>query len=97
MASEVETALVERYFRHLGSVRTDVVLGIGDDAAVLRAPPGMDLAMTTDSLVEGVHFHPGAAARSLGHRALAVNLSDLAAMGATPGWALLSLSLPAPR
>ena len=95
MAGEVETALIERYFRHLGSVRTDVVLGIGDDAALLRAPPGNDLAMTTDSLVEGVHFHPGAAPRSLGHRALAVNLSDLAAMGATPCWALLSLSLPA--
>ena len=95
MAGEVETTLIERYFRHLGSVRTDVVLGIGDDAALLRAPPGSDLAMTTDSLVEGVHFHPGAPPRSLGHRALAVNLSDLAAMGATPCWALLSLSLPA--
>jgi thiamine-monophosphate kinase len=95
MAGAVESALIGRYFRHLGSVRTDVVLGIGDDAALLRAPPGNELAMTTDSLVEGVHFHPGAAPRSLGHRALAVNLSDLAAMGATPCWALLSLSLPA--
>ena len=95
MAGEVETTLIERYFRHLGSVRTDVVLGIGDDAALLRAQPGNELAMTTDSLVEGVHFHPGAPPRSLGHRALAVNLSDLAAMGATPCWALLSLSLPA--
>jgi thiamine-monophosphate kinase len=95
MAGEVETTLIERYFRHLGSVRTDVVLGIGDDAALLRAPPGHELALTTDSLVEGVHFHPGAPPRSLGHRALAVNLSDLAAMGATPCWALLSLSLPA--
>ncbi len=92
---EVESALIERYFRHLGAVRTDVVLGIGDDAALLRVPPGHELVMTTDSLVEGVHFPPGAAPRSLGHRALAVNLSDLAAMGATPCWALLSLTLPA--
>ena len=95
MRSESESWLIERYFRHLGSVRADVVLGIGDDAALLRAAPGMDLAQTTDSLIEGVHFLPGAAARSLGHRALAVNLSDLAAMGATPCWALLSLTLPA--
>jgi len=89
-----EAAVIERFFRHLGAVRTDVVLGIGDDAALLRPPPGFDLAMTTDSLVEGVHFLPGNPPRSLGHRALAVNLSDLAAMGATPAWALLSLTLP---
>jgi thiamine-monophosphate kinase len=95
MSSDGETALIERYFRHLGSVRTDVILGIGDDAAVLRTTPGMDLVQTTDALVEGVHFHAGAPARSLGHRALAVNLSDLAAMGATPAWALLALTLPA--
>jgi len=89
-----EAAIIERFFRHLGAVRTDVVLGIGDDAALLRPPPGFDLALTTDSLVENVHFLPGSAPRSLGHRALAVNLSDLAAMGAQPGWALLSLALP---
>lgn len=90
-----EATIIEQFFRHLGAVRTDVVLGIGDDAALLRAPPGFDLAVTTDSLVEGVHFLPGSPPRSLGHRALAVNLSDLAAMGATPAWALLSLTLPA--
>jgi len=89
-----EQALIERYFWHLGAVRTDVVLGIGDDAALLRPAPGMDLVQTTDSLVENVHFLAGAAPRSLGFRALAVNLSDLAAMGATPSWALLSLTLP---
>jgi len=89
-----ETAIIERYFRHLGAVRGDVVLGIGDDAALLRPRPGCELVQTTDALVEGVHFLPGAAPRSLGHRALAVNLSDLAAMGADPGWALLSLTLP---
>ncbi len=90
-----EAAVIEKFFRHLGAVRTDVVLGIGDDAALLRPQAGFDLALTTDSLVENVHFLPGSPPRSLGHRALAVNLSDLAAMGATPAWALLSLTLPA--
>ena len=79
-----EQTVIERFFRHLGAVRTDVVLGIGDDAALLRTQVGYDLVQTTDALVEGVHFLPGSAPRSLGHRALAVNLSDLAAMGAEP-------------
>jgi thiamine-monophosphate kinase len=90
-----ETDLIERYFRHLGPHRSDVELGIGDDAALLRVPDGVELVLTTDALVEGAHFRPGAAAHSLGHRALAVNLSDIAAMGAQPAWALLSLNLPA--
>jgi thiamine-monophosphate kinase len=89
-----EAQIVERYFRPLGVARADVLLGIGDDAAVLAPPPGMALVMTTDSLVEGAHFLPGASPHSLGHRALAVNLSDCAAMGARPLWALLSLVLP---
>jgi thiamine-monophosphate kinase len=89
-----EATIIDTFFRHLGAVRTDVLLGIGDDAALLRAPPGLELALTTDSLVEQVHFLPGSAPRSIGHRALAVNLSDLAAMGAVPAWALLSLTLP---
>ncbi|HEV7431869.1 MAG TPA: thiamine-phosphate kinase [Steroidobacteraceae bacterium] len=92
--AEDEQTLIERYFRHLGAVRTDVVLGIGDDAALLRALPGHELVQTTDVLVEQVHFLPGSPPRSLGHRALAINLSDLAAMGASPAWALLSLTLP---
>jgi len=90
-----ESQLIERYFRELGASRPDTVLGIGDDAALLRVPGECELALTTDALVEGVHFLPGAPARALGHRALAVNLSDIAAMGATPAWALLSLNLPA--
>ena len=89
-----ESELIRRYFRSLGARRADVRLGIGDDAALLAVPAGSDLVMTTDALVEGVHFLPGAPARSLGHRALAVNLSDIAAMGATPSWMLLSLILP---
>jgi thiamine-monophosphate kinase len=91
-----EGAIIERYFRHLGAVRTDVVLGIGDDAALLRPQAGSELVLTTDTLVEQVHFLPGSPPGSLGHRALAVNLSDLAAMGARPAWALLSLTLPEP-
>ena len=89
-----ETQLIRRFFADLGVARSDVVLGIGDDAALLRVAAGRDLVLTTDALVEGVHFLAGASAHSLGHRALAVNLSDIAAMGATPSWALLALNLP---
>lgn len=89
-----ESQLIERYFRELGASREDIVLGIGDDAALLRVPGNCELVLTTDALIEGVHFLPGAPARALGHRALAVNLSDIAAMGASPSWALLALNLP---
>ncbi|HEX4051426.1 MAG TPA: thiamine-phosphate kinase [Steroidobacteraceae bacterium] len=89
-----ESELIRRFFSSLGARRSDVSLGIGDDAAVLAVSPGCELVMTTDALVEGVHFLPGAPPRSLGHRALAVNLSDIAAMGASPSWMLLSLILP---
>jgi thiamine-monophosphate kinase len=68
---------------------------VGDDCALLRPDAGLDLAVTSDMLVEGRHFRPDAEPRQLGHKALAVNLSDLAAMGATPRWATLALALPA--
>ena len=71
-----------------------VVLGIGDDAALLRMPAGHELVVTADTLNEGVHFPAGTAPADIGWKALAVNLSDLAAMGASPAWALLSLTLP---
>ncbi len=71
-----------------------VVLGIGDDAAVLQPDPEMQLVVTTDNLVEGRHFDARAGASDIGHLALAVNLSDLAAMGANPRWCLLALTLP---
>ena len=90
-----EFELIDRHFRALGAPRTDVVLGVGDDGAILRPPPAHDLIAVSDTLVEGVHFPVGSAPRSIGHRSLAVNLSDVAAMGATPAWALLSLTLPA--
>jgi thiamine-monophosphate kinase len=67
---------------------------VGDDCAVLRPNAGLELALTTDMLVEGRHFAREADARSLGHKSLAVNLSDLAAMGAAPRWALLAIGLP---
>lgn len=94
-----EFELIERYFRRPAAVqcarRGDVELGIGDDAALLSPPPGRVLVAALDALVEGRHFPPGVPAASIGHRALAVNLSDLAAMGAEPAWFLLSLTLPA--
>jgi thiamine-monophosphate kinase len=77
--------------------RGDVELGIGDDAALLRVPERMQLVAALDTMVEGRHFPAGSPPRSIGHRALAVNLSDLAAMGADPAWCLLSLTLPEAR
>ena len=72
-----------------------MVFGVGDDAALLRMPADAELAAAVDTIVDGRHFPAGSDARSIGHRALAVNLSDLAAMGATPAWATLALTLPA--
>jgi len=89
-----EFALIERYFRKSGATRADVRLGVGDDAALLECPAGSDLVAAIDTLVAGVHFPHGSAPASIGHRVLAVNLSDLAAMGAQPAWALLALTLP---
>ena len=89
-----EFELIERYFRDCGAPRPDVLAGIGDDAALLAVPSDMELVATTDTLVAGVHFPQGSPAASIGHRALAVNMSDLAAMGARPAWALLALTTP---
>jgi thiamine-monophosphate kinase len=89
-----ESVLIERFFRACGAQRGDVTLGIGDDAALLSFGAGNDLVAKTDTLVEGVHFPPRSPPASIGHRSLAVNLSDLAAMGARPSWALLALTLP---
>ena len=76
------------------ATRDDVVLGIGDDAALLQPPPGQQLVVAMDTLNAGVHFPEETAPADIGWKALAVNLSDLAAMGATPAWCTLSLSLP---
>ncbi|TLZ17224.1 MAG: thiamine-phosphate kinase [Gammaproteobacteria bacterium] len=89
-----EFELIERYFRDCGAARSDVIAGIGDDAALVAVPPDTELVVATDTLVAGVHFPEGSPAASIGHRALAVNLSDLAAMGARAAWALLALTIP---
>ena len=89
-----EFDLIERLRARAGT-RADVVLGIGDDAALLAVPAGEQLVVTADTLNAGVHFPADTAAFDIGWKALAVNLSDLAAMGATPRWITLSLSLPA--
>ena len=89
-----EFALIDRYFAAPRRQRPDVVLGIGDDCALLIPPVGQQVAATMDTLVAGVHFFANADPTGLGHKALAVNLSDLAAMGATPAWAMLALTLP---
>jgi thiamine-monophosphate kinase len=86
-----EFELIRRYFTHPAR---GVTLGVGDDAALLRVAPRNELAVSADMLVEGRHFYAGADPVRLGHKALAVNLSDLAAMGATPRWATLALALP---
>lgn len=90
-----EFELIERYLSRLGERRDDVILGVGDDAALVRPPAGVELALAADTLVEGVHFPPGLLPEDIGYRVLAVNLSDMAAMGAEPAWALLTLTLPA--
>jgi thiamine-monophosphate kinase len=88
-----EFDIIARYFaRH--RARSDVLLGIGDDAAVLAVPSERRLVTAIDTIVEGVHFPVATHAADIGYRALAVNLSDLAAMGAEPAWMQLSLSLP---
>ena len=93
MLSEFD--LIKTYFMRTPPADARIGLGIGDDCALLAPAPGTEMAVSTDMLVEGRHFFAGADANSLGHKALAVNLSDLAAMGATPVAFTLALSLPA--
>lgn len=79
---------------HFTRATPSALLGVGDDAALLQAGGGNVLAVSTDMLVSGTHFFPDADPFKLGHKALAVNLSDMAAMGATPRWATLAIALP---
>jgi len=92
--SGTEFDIIRRYFTRQSPNRHDVIAGIGDDAALLQVPAGMELVVCMDTLVEGVHFPSGTPAAAIGHKALAVNLSDLAAMGAEPAWATLAITLP---
>ena len=81
--------------RHFTRATPSAVLGVGDDCALVTPTPGRQLAITTDLLIEGRHFSPQDGPAGLGHKTAAVNLSDIAAMGATPRWATLQIALPA--
>ena len=93
MARAGEFELIERFTRPF-TRGEGVRVGIGDDAAVLRPPPGEELVVTVDAVVDGVHFGPRFTPEEIGWKSLAVNLSDLAAMGARPLWALVALATP---
>ena len=80
--------------KHFTRPTPGAVLGVGDDCALLAPTPGMQLAVSSDMLLEGRHFSPQDSPAGIGHKSLAVNLSDLAAMGATPRWATLAIALP---
>jgi len=89
-----EFEIIQHFFSKQATHRKDVIIGIGDDAALVSIPPNKQMVITTDTLVNDVHFPIDAHAFDIGYKALAVNLSDLAAMGATPAWLTLSLTLP---
>lgn len=88
-----EFSIIEQFFTAQSQPRQDVIVGVGDDCAVTKVPPNQALATTTDTLVSGVHFLPNTAPSDIAHKALAVNLSDLAAVGAVPAWISLALTL----
>lgn len=89
-----EFSLIEAYFSAVGKSRPDVILGVGDDAAIVAPSAGESLAISVDTLIEGVHFPVATEAYDIGWKSLAVNLSDMAAMGAKPKWVTLALTLP---
>lgn len=89
-----EFSLIQRYFSQGTAQRADVRLGVGDDAAILIPPQDHELVMSLDTLVSGVHFPADTSAADIAYKALAVNLSDMAAMGAIPAWMMLGLTLP---
>ncbi|WED21284.1 thiamine-phosphate kinase [Vibrio sp. JC009] len=89
-----EFSLIDRYFKNRQTQRRDVEFSLGDDCALVKPPENVRIAVSTDTLVEGTHFVPGANPAWVAHKALASNLSDLAAMGATPAWVSLALTLP---
>jgi thiamine-monophosphate kinase len=89
-----EFEIIERYFRQAAKQSKSVVCGIGDDAAVVELPPGQQLVVSTDTLVSGVHFFQDADPSDVGYKSLAVNMSDMAAMGADPLWVTMCLTLP---
>jgi len=89
-----EFELIKKYFTEQAVNRKDVSIGIGDDCAIVTPSERQNIAVTTDTLVAGVHFPHSTSAKAIGHKAIAVNLSDLAAMGAEPSWISLAITLP---
>ena len=89
-----EFELIKHFFTDQAVKRKDVLLGIGDDCAVVSSTENQDIVITTDTLVAGVHFPLATTAKAIGHKAVAVNLSDIAAMGAKPSWISLAITLP---
>jgi thiamine-monophosphate kinase len=89
-----EFELIKHFFTKQAVKRKDVELGIGDDCAVLAPIENQNIVVTTDTLVAGVHFPHQTDAKAIGHKAVAVNLSDIAAMGAKPSWLSLAITLP---
>ncbi|EPI5312405.1 thiamine-phosphate kinase [Proteus mirabilis] len=89
-----EFSLIKQYFTSQPVKRKDVSTGIGDDCAILTVPEKQQVAISTDTLVSGIHFLPTISPEDLAYKALAVNISDLASVGADPAWASLALTLP---
>lgn len=89
-----EFSLIERYCQDIGTSHSLTQIGVGDDAAVVRIPHGKELVVSVDSMVEAVHFFANTDPKLIAHKLVAVNLSDMAAMGAQPKWATLALTIP---
>lgn len=89
-----EFDIITHYFKAQTTHRPDVKIGIGDDAAVVKCPAGHELVITTDTLISGVHFPESTLPYDIGYKSLAVNLSDIAAMGGTPAFVTMALTLP---
>jgi len=89
-----EFGLIQKIFFSLTDQRDEIVVGIGDDAAIIQPPADKQLAVSVDTFVAGTHFFPDTPPAAIGHKALAVNLSDMAAMGAQPAWVTMALTLP---
>jgi thiamine-monophosphate kinase len=93
MSNKDEFSIIKRFFVH-ETKRRDVILGSGDDAAILEIPDNHQLVISTDTLVAGIHFFESVHPLDLGHKVLAANLSDIAAMGAQPAWVTMAMTLP---
>jgi len=89
-----EFSIIERYCNKLGTQHQDTVLSVGDDAAIVSIPEGFELTVSVDTMAEGTHFFAGLSPELIAHKMLAVNLSDMAAMGARPRWATMAICLP---